>query len=697
MRAAELENVVVVTVPAGGEKRVDWVARVAGDGNASVKMLAESDEESDAVEQSFPVLTYGVQKFVTQSGVLQSGQGSARLSVNVPNAHKPGSAALLVQINPSLAATALDALPYLADYPYGCVEQTMSRFLPSVVVAKTLKDTGVDLDTLRKRAVAMRGREVQGGTPFGSDKPVNGSTDQTGYTYPSGTPGVMKITELASHLGHGDRWDNPVFDPARLKGMVDEGLARLVSMQRGDGGWGWWPDSSSSDPYMTAYVVYGLATAEDAGVRVPANVLSRGLAFLAKDIQERDDQRDLAVWEAFALSRRARAGAEFPAKAKQVVAVVYKEREKLSPYGQALLALTLQALGQKEQARVVCRNLQNTATIDRANGTATWKPRDTYWWHWYNNNVETVAWVLKAYAAVLLQSDIAPMLVKWLVNHKRGNAWRSTKETAMTVYALTDYIRLSNELAPDYTVTLALGDKVKRTFTIDRDNALLFDNRFLVTDPRFLPGGQHTVTVTKQGAGRLYWSAAVQYFTTEERIKGVGTELAVQRRYFRLTPKTVKQKDWAGGTFDTLDYNRKALTPGASLKSGDLIEVELVLDTKNAYEYLIFEDMKPAGCEALELRSGRRYGDSLCSNMELRDTKVAFFVDRLPQGSRVLRYRLRAEVPGAFNALPTNAYAMYAPDVRALLRSAPSSTERGNGLRPPEPRGLRRTSGRWRP
>jgi alpha-2-macroglobulin len=52
--------------------------------------------------------------------------------------------------------------------------------------------------------------------------------------------------------------------------------------------------------------------------------------------------------------------------------------------------------------------------------------------------------------------------------------------------------------------------------------------------------------------------------------------------------------------------------------------------------------------------------------MELRDQKVAFFLSSLPQGSRTLTYRLRAEIPGAFHVLPTNGYAMYAPDVRAL-------------------------------
>ena len=656
-----VDAVRTITVPAHGEKRVDWDTQVVGDGRATVRMVAQTDEESDAVEQTFPALAYGVQKFVTAAGVLQSDQNHAGLTVTLPHDRRAGSAALLVQINPSLAATTLDALPYLADYPYGCVEQTLSRFLPSVVVAHTLKDAGVNLDTLHARALALAARE-KAGTPFGQAHAAALTDDPTGYSYPSGTPGVLKTPELAEGLWHTDRWRSPVFDPVELQSMVDDGLSRLVSMQRADSGWGWWGGSAESDPYMSAYVVYGLATARAAGVAVPEGVLERGNAYLAGDLKNRDDERDLAVWGAFALSQTPET---FPASGRAVVQVVYGEREWLSPYGQALLSLTLHDLGRTSEAETVCRNLRNTARIDAENGTASWAPSPQGWWYWYNDDVETDAWALKAYTAILPHDDLTPMLVKWLVQNQHGSIWHSTKATAMAVYALTDYIKANNELAPDYTVKVALGDKVSRTFTVNRDNALLFDNQFLVPDA-LLADGRQTISVTKTGAGRLYYSTAVQYVTTEENITHVGTEMKIQRRYYRLTPKAKSVADYAGGAFNVLDYTRTGLADGASLKSGDLIEVELVLDSKNEYDYCCFEDMKPAGCEPLALRSGESYGDGLCSDMELRDTKTAFFVDHLPQGTRVLRYRLRAEVPGAFHALPTNGYAMYAPEVRAL-------------------------------
>ncbi len=655
-----------VTVPAHSEKRVDWTAHVTGNGLATVKMTAETNEESDAVEQSFPALTYGVQKFTTASGVLQADQNEAKLTVTIPKDHKAGSAALLVQINPSLAATALDALPYLADYPYGCVEQTLDRFLPTVMVAQTLRDAGVNLDALHQRAMALQAQE-DAGTPFGQAAPTTPGTDETGYTYPTGTPGVMKTAALAANLWHTDRWTNPVFDPARLQQMTGDGLSRLVSMQQPDGGWGWWGGSQSSDAYLTGYVVYGLATAKSAGVAVPPDVLARGYAWLAKDVKDRDDEkndeeRDLAVWESFALSSNPSA---FPMPARHVVTLAFANRDRLSAYGQSLLALTLQNLGSHDKAAVVCRNLRNTARIDAENGTASWKPVDRYWWNWYNNDVETDAWALKAYVAILPGDDLTPMLVKWLVQNQRGSRWDTTKETAMAVFALSDYIKVNHELAPDYTIKVALGDKLSRTYKITRDNALLFDNQFAVPDA-LLSDNSQTVTITKTGAGRLYYSTSLQYFTTEENIAAAGTELKVQRRYFKLSPKTKSAVDYEGGTFNVLDYTRTALADGASLQSGDMMEVELILDSKNEYDDCVFEDMKPAGCEPLGLRSGASYGDGLCSNMELRDTKTAFFVDHLPQGTRVLRYRLRAEVPGAFHALPTNGYAMYAPDVRAL-------------------------------
>jgi hypothetical protein len=108
------------------------------------------------------------------------------------------------------------------------------------------------------------------------------------------------------------------------------------------------------------------------------------------------------------------------------------------------------------------------------------------------------------------------------------------------------------------------------------------------------------------------------------------------------------------------------LKNGDAVASGDRIEVVLNLTAKNTYDYLAFEDMKPAGCEPVELRSGGRWAGGLCANLELCDEKVVFFIGLLEQGQHVLRYKLRAETPGHFHALPAKGFAMYAPEVKAI-------------------------------
>ena len=97
------------------------------------------------------------------------------------------------------------------------------------------------------------------------------------------------------------------------------------------------------------------------------------------------------------------------------------------------------------------------------------------------------------------------------------------------------------------------------------------------------------------------------------------------------------------------------------LKSGDLVEVELEIDSKNDYEYLLFEDPKASGFEPVEVRNG----NDMHAYVEFRDERVAFFVRALARGQHSLSYRLRAEIPGKFSALPTKASAMYAPELKA--------------------------------
>src|SRR5262249_16844111 len=160
----------------------------------------------------------------------------------LPKERNPESTRLTVQVAPSMAVTMLDALPYLIDYPYGCVEQTMSRFLPVAITAKTLKDLGLDAGTAMNKA-------------FGGMEQGNASE-----THRKGKKDLRLLEE-----------------------MIGQSLDRLYNFQHADGGWGWWKEGES-DHFMTAYVVWGLTLARDAGVQIKSDALERGAGFLDKEI-----------------------------------------------------------------------------------------------------------------------------------------------------------------------------------------------------------------------------------------------------------------------------------------------------------------------------------------------------------------------------------------------------------------------------
>ena len=178
-----------VDVPKDGEARVDWNVHVRREGSLHVKMTAQSQYASDATEMTFPVLVHGVERATAQNGVLKD-RSEATLAISLPKARKPGSSELVVNLNPSLATIMLDALPYLNGYPYGCVEQTMSRFMPSMMVAQTLKDSGYNLEDLGKRAKLLDERAM-------GVKP-RPKIENSAYTYPSGRPGVLQTAHLAT-------------------------------------------------------------------------------------------------------------------------------------------------------------------------------------------------------------------------------------------------------------------------------------------------------------------------------------------------------------------------------------------------------------------------------------------------------------------------------------------------------------------
>ncbi|MHC4878911.1 MAG: alpha-2-macroglobulin family protein, partial [Planctomycetota bacterium] len=637
-----------VRIPAGGEQRVDWRVKVTAEGQAVVRMKALTDEESDAMQMTFPCFVHGILKTESFSGVVRRDEDSQSISIRVPEERRPEQSRLEVRYSPTLAGAMVDALPYLANYPYGCTEQTLNRFVPTVITHQILRSMDLDLAAIR-------------------DKRTN-----------------LNAQEIGDNQQRRERWKlwerNPVFDDAEVERMVKSGVERLTSMQNSDGGWGWFSGyGEHSYPHTTAVVVHGLAVAQRNNAALVPGTLERGIEWLkryqAAEIQKlQNAQLELKKkpWKSQATDLDALVFSTLTRDADQWSEMddfLYRDRTHLSVYGKVLFALALVDAEQAERLAMLKRNIEQYLVEDDENQTAYLRlPEGTWWWSWWGNDLEANAWYLKLLAATDPRSPQAAGLAKYLLNNRRnGRYWRSTRDTAYCIEALADYLGASGEDQPDMTIDVLVDGKLIKSVRVTSENLFSFDNS-LVLDGDGLTSGEHRIQVRRQGTGPVYFNAYSTNFTREEFITRAGLEVKVQRRYFRLKPLDASTSV-AGSRGQVISqkvekYDREPLDDLASVTSGDLIEVELEIESKNDYEYLVFEDPKAAGFEPVDLRSGYT-GNEMGAYVEYRDEKVVLFVRALPRGRHSVSYRLRAEIPGQFHALPTQASAMYAPELKA--------------------------------
>lgn len=692
LSGVRLEPAAKLKVLANGEARTDWNIAITAAGEANLKVTARGGKYADAMEKPFTIYEHGIEKFIAKSGRTLGDDLTVKL--NLPRERKAGSTVLDVQITPSLAVTMLDALPYLIDYPYGCTEQTMSRFLPAVITAKTLKDLGLKPDDVMNHL-------------FGGIEPTSAAA-----THPKGK-----------------------HDLHELDAITRQSLERLYDFQHGDGGWGWWKQGDS-DHFMTAYVVWGLTMAHDAGISLKSGVLNRGVNYLDKTLVEEELNYDEQAWMLHALSTHHASLPQSKITASQTKAFdnLWNHREQLNAYTRALLALSAHHYGFNDKAKILIANLENGVKIDNhpdssvllsqpstINNPPSTTPATAHWgedgiyWRWSEGGVEATAFALRALLAIDPQNKLVEPVCNWLIKNRRGAQWSNTRDTAITVMTMNEYLRASGELSSELNYELLVNGQSVANKKVSGAEILSAPSRFAI-ESKLIRDGENDIRIVRHGGkGPIYFAANATFYSLEEPIISAGNEIFVRRQYYKLVGRPTLLKGYV--------YDREPLNDGGSVKSGERIETVITVEAKNNYEYLLFEDLKPAGFEAVEVRSGeslyayelksgsvdRKFGTNTAPveptqpnkaltpggkrrvlsgrasgliprpkpvndedhtgrtrwvYQELRDRKVALFLDKLPQGVWEIKYDMRAEVPGQFHALPVIGHAMYVPEIR---------------------------------
>lgn len=603
-----------VSVPAGGTYKATWPITVQANATQVVVRMnvdtAGANALSDAVEITLPVHRYSTPEVMGTSG--QVGPNSDVLElVRLPADIDPTRAELDVTLEPSLAAGMLGGLTYLEHYPYECVEQTMSRFLPNVVSYAALKKLGrsnPDLET-------------------------------------------------------------------KLPQQVGVGLQRIYSKQHVDGGWGWWTQDDSNVA-VSAYVVFGLAKAQQAGFTVDQEVLGRGVRFLQRNLKAPKDLREWQLdQQAFILYALAEAGQMEPNRA----GALFAENPKLAEYGKAYLALALGLINDTaapDRIKTLLVDLGHEAVVTAT--SAHWEEGLPDYWN-MNTDTRSTAIVLAALAKLDPQNSLGPNTVRWLMTARKADRWETTQENAWAIIALTEWMAATGELKGNYDwqVTLNGGllgqgavtpDTVAQTATLRADIAqLLLDQTNGLVLSRSTAAGQ-------TGEGQLYYTAYLKTYQPADKVAPLSRGLTIGREVRLAECLAAQEKADAKNP-------AAACPPVVKARVGDVLQVKLTLVTPHTSHYVIVEDPLPAGTEAVDtsLRTTSQTAEGpgmekatagpgydwwwTPTHIELRDEKAVLFATELTPGTYEFTYQIRASLPGTYLTLPPTASQMYFPEV----------------------------------
>jgi len=588
-----------VSVPSRGEAKVTWRVKPLPGASAVLTAKALTDEESDGLELTLPIRPYGVRLAVSRAGSVIATQGTADADLEFPKAIDPDSRMLEISVSPSVGGALFGALEFLTTYPYGCTEQTMSSFLPNVVVAAALRDLKVKSDV----------------------------------------------------------------NEAELQKKIRAGLERLYDFQHSDGGWGWWK-TDESHAFMTAYVVAGLTQGRAAGVNVSDEKVRRGVAWLRGEYdRQQKAYPDLRAYLAYALAINAQNGGLSGADVGAVIDPLWEKRAEMSPYGRAVLGLALDAL-HDARAGQIAEQLEKEAKGD--DPEAYWPATQNYLLEFSgDSSAEATAYAMKLLVRHRPQSPLLPRAALWLMNHRsEGFYWYSTEQTAMVVYGLTDYLKASGELKPDFEVSVTLNNKQVLTRRFAAADALGPAAPVVRLKAADLAEGINHVHFTKNGSGRLYWSARAGYFSTEEKLQRTGTvSLNLLRDYFKLVPERSGER---------IVYRLDPLNGPVAI--GDVIAVRLTL-TGDKWNYLAVEDPIPAGTEGLErddlyeLKEKPPWWSYVYTRREFHDDRVALFINFFWRGQSTTFYLLKVVNPGTFRVSPALVQPMYQPQFLSTTES----------------------------
>ena len=608
-----------VSVPANGRIRVAWSGLVQAGEAVDAIFTVKSGSLTDAVHPNdgpIPILRYSAPQTFSTAGVL-TGIATRQEIIALPRSFQPLGGNLQVELSPSLAAAILGSLKAIkADENPWSTEQIISTYLPNLITYRTLQESGLE---------------------------------DAGLS-------------------------------ARLQSNLAGDLRRLLALQREDGGWPWAASSVKSDPYLTAYALFGLQQAAESGLTSKgidlAENIQRGRDYLTSnaDIVNIDWnigwQANRAAFYGYVLEKTGGLSDYI-----SVIDTLYENRTKLDPWARSMLALTLYSLSpDDERANTLLSDLESTA-IRSATG-AHWESATDDWMN-PGTPLFTTAIVLSALAERNPATPLAADAARYLASQRDANGrWASSYETAWVILALNKYMKATGELRGDFAFSAALnGTSLAQGQASGPQNMTTVTTIAPLTQLNL--SGANSLLVSKQdGTGKLYYRAALTVDRPVETAPALERGISVSRQFMDCS-----------GT-DCQPITSYQMKPDASGR----ISVRLTVTLPNDAYYLMVQDYIPAGADILDssLKTsqqgeqdqsvqqqydpadpfGEGWGWWYFNRPQIYSDHILWSADYLPAGTYQLSYTIIPSLPGQYRVLPAHAWQAYFPEVQGTSAGA---------------------------
>ena len=640
---------------AKGSASFDWKVQVPMDYSAiTYRFIAEGEKHSDGEEDVLPVLSnrmmvLEIMPFAITKEKEKTFEFDRMKTVTSSSTAVPHALTLEFTANPIWYA--VQAMPYMMEYPYDCSEQVFTRFYANTLATSIIKDRP------RLREVINTWKDLSPDA-FLSNLEKN---QELKYVILEETPWVME----AKNESERKKRLSLLLDMNHMADRQKSALDKLIQNQDPSGGWPWF-DGMRPSVYITQYILGGLGHLKQLGILDSSDpklqqCIANAITFLDEEHLRsfREMKKYSSNWikedhtgpfeihylytRSFFMEQNLQNWDAFNYYKGQAAEYWLNK----GVYMQGMSALALNRLEQKEVAVRIMKSVKEQSMMDEALGMY-WKDQPSGW-YWYEAGIERHALMVEAFSEIMQDNDAVYGLKQWLIFNKQTNDWETTRATAEACYALL----LGG---PDWTQD--------RGWSVQVGN-----EKFSSTDPSLkteagtgylkrawskeeIKPAMSTVKVSKEGEAPAWGALYYQYFEQLDKITSSASPLKVRKQVFK-----VKQTN----TGQVLTE----LNDGAKLTVGDRIRIRMEVETDREMEYVHIKDMRSSGMEPVDVLSGMVYSGGLGFYKNTRDAASNFFIENLRKGSYVLEYDVFVSHKGNFSNGITTIQCMYAPEFTA--------------------------------